>query len=95
MPEIIVRPSSPPPEQIIQTAIKAAFLNSGQNCAGGERFFVQRRVVEQFSDAVVKAVNSMRQGPPLGHGMMDNGAMTMPGGRGEGGWIKAVVSMLL
>ena len=45
---------------------------------------MQRRVVEQFSGAVVKAVNSMRQGPPLGHGMMDNGAMTMPGGRGEG-----------
>jgi len=30
--------------QSVQTALKAAFLNCGQNCAGGERFFVHAKV---------------------------------------------------
>lgn len=64
---------------IIQVSLKAAFLNSGQNCAGGERFFIHRKVLDAFSGGVVDAVNKMRQGPPLGHGTMDTGAMTMPG----------------
>ena len=41
--------------------------------------FLMCSVVKKFSDGVVKAVNQMRQGPPLGHGMKDTGAMTMPG----------------
>ncbi|GAX82092.1 hypothetical protein CEUSTIGMA_g9520.t1 [Chlamydomonas eustigma] len=64
---------------VIQTALKAAFLNCGQNCAGGERFFVHRKVVDTYCVEVVKAVNKMRQGAPLGDGMKDAGAMTMPG----------------
>ncbi|KAG1661699.1 hypothetical protein FOA52_002035 [Chlamydomonas sp. UWO 241] len=64
---------------VIQVAIKAAFLNSGQNCAGGERFFVHNKVLDQFVEGVVSVVKQMRQGPPLGHGDMDTGSMTMPG----------------
>lgn len=30
--------------QVVQVACKAAFLNCGQNCAGGERFFVHEKV---------------------------------------------------
>ncbi len=67
---------------VVQTAIKAAFLNQGQNCAGGERFFIHQKVAALFSEEVTKAVKKMRQGPPLGHGMVDSGAMTMPGDEG-------------
>ena len=52
----------------------------GQVIASHTTFHTQcSRVVDLFSGEVVKAVNQMRQGPPLGHGMMDAGAMTMPG----------------
>jgi acyl-CoA reductase-like NAD-dependent aldehyde dehydrogenase len=30
--------------QVVQVACKAAYLNCGQNCAGGERFFVHEKV---------------------------------------------------
>lgn len=66
-------------DSIIQVALKAAYLNSGQNCAGGERFFIHEKVVPKFTDAVVGIVKKMRQGPPLASGQVDAGAMCMPG----------------
>ena len=72
-------PHLTPAAQIVHVSIKAAFLNCGQNCAGGERFFIHRKVLDSFVNGVVTAVNKMRQGPPLGHGPMDAGAMTMAG----------------
>ncbi|MEW5302973.1 MAG: hypothetical protein WDW38_003925 [Sanguina aurantia] len=64
---------------VTQISLKAAFLNSGQNCAGGERFFVHSAVHDRFAGMVVGLVKQMRQGPTLGHGTMDAGAMCMPG----------------
>jgi len=66
-------------KSVVQVAIKAAFLNCGQNCAGGERFFVHNKVLDAFVAGVVSTVARMRQGPPLGHGPADIGCMTMPG----------------
>jgi acyl-CoA reductase-like NAD-dependent aldehyde dehydrogenase len=54
--------------QVVPIALKAAFLNAGQNCASGERFIVQRSVVSQFTNAVLAAAGRMRQGPPLSGG---------------------------
>eukprot|EP00879_Flechtneria_rotunda_P025534 GHRR01027136.1.p1 GENE.GHRR01027136.1~~GHRR01027136.1.p1 ORF type:complete len:614 (+),score=214.33 GHRR01027136.1:630-2471(+) len=65
--------------QVVPIAIKAAFLNCGQNCASGERFIVQRKVYDQFVKQVVDVASTMRQGPTLGSGPMDAGAMCMPG----------------
>ncbi|KAF8061097.1 ALDH22A1 [Scenedesmus sp. PABB004] len=65
--------------QVVPIAIKAAFLNCGQNCASGERFIVQRGVYEPFLQRVSAIARGMRQGPTLGAGPMDAGAMCMPG----------------
>uniref|UniRef100_A0A383W5Q6 Aldehyde dehydrogenase domain-containing protein n=1 Tax=Tetradesmus obliquus TaxID=3088 RepID=A0A383W5Q6_TETOB len=65
--------------QVVPIAIKAAFLNCGQNCASGERFIVQRKVYGKFCERVTEVAKSMRQGPTLGAGPMDAGAMCMPG----------------
>lgn len=40
------------PPQVVPIAIKAAFLNCGQNCASGERFIVQRKVCDKFTQQV-------------------------------------------
>ncbi len=65
--------------QVVQIACKAAYLNCGQNCAGGERFFVHQKILDRYCSQVVSVVKSMRQGPPLGSGTVDCGAMCMPG----------------
>ncbi|KAL6755042.1 Aldehyde/histidinol dehydrogenase [Haematococcus lacustris] len=65
--------------QVVQVACKAAFLNCGQNCAGGERFFVHKQVHEDYCRQVVEVVRRMRQGPALGPQVVDCGAMCMPG----------------
>ena len=38
--------------QVVPIAIKAAFLNAGQNCAGGERFLVQAGIYDAYLDRV-------------------------------------------
>jgi acyl-CoA reductase-like NAD-dependent aldehyde dehydrogenase len=43
--------------QVVPIAIKAAFLNCGQNCASGERFIVHRKIYEKF----LAQVTDMRQ----------------------------------
>lgn len=60
-------------------AIKAAFLNCGQNCAGGERFFVHTKVYNAFVEQVTAVVSRMRQGHALSNNIVDCGAMCMPG----------------
>lgn len=65
--------------QVVPIAIKAAFLNCGQNCASGERFIVHRKIYDKFTQQVSSIAKSMRQGPTLGAGPMDAGAMCMPG----------------
>ncbi len=65
--------------QTIPTAMKGAFFSCGQNCAGAERFFVQEAVYDNFVNQVAEVTKKMRQGPALGGGTIDCGAMCMPG----------------
>ena len=59
--------------------MKGAFFSCGQNCAGAERFFVQEAVYDDFVNQVAEVTKRMRQGPALGGGPIDCGAMCMPG----------------
>jgi hypothetical protein len=52
----------------VPIAIKAAFLNCGQNCASAERFIVQRKIYDKFCARVTEVAKSMRQGATLGAG---------------------------
>jgi hypothetical protein len=54
--------------QVVPIAIKAAFLNCGQNCASGERFIVHRKIYDSFCARVTEVAKNMRQGPTLGAG---------------------------
>lgn len=65
--------------ETIPTAMKGAFFSCGQNCAGAERFFVQEAVYGDFVNQVAEVTKRMRQGPALGGGTIDCGAMCMPG----------------
>jgi acyl-CoA reductase-like NAD-dependent aldehyde dehydrogenase len=64
--------------QVVPIALRGAFQSCGQNCAGAERFFVQRAVYDQFCAATAKAAAGMRQGWGLTPGGVDAGAMCMP-----------------
>ena len=59
--------------------MKGAFFSCGQNCAGAERFFVQEGVYDTFVQQVADTTARMRQGPAVGGGTVDCGAMCMPG----------------
>jgi acyl-CoA reductase-like NAD-dependent aldehyde dehydrogenase len=61
-----------PSLQVVPIAIKAAFLNCGQNCASGERFIVHSKIYDKFCACVTEIANSMRQGPTLGAGVHCN-----------------------
>ena len=67
------------PVQAVPTALRGAFQSCGQNCAGAERFIVQAGVHDAFVARVAETAGRMRQGPPLGAGMVDAGAMCLPG----------------
>lgn len=54
--------------QVVPIAIKAAFLNLGQNCASGERYIIHSRIYDDFVNQAVEVASSMRQGPGLGQG---------------------------
>lgn len=38
--------------QAVPTAMKSAYFSGGQNCAGGERFFIQDAIYDQFLQQV-------------------------------------------
>lgn len=65
--------------QAVPTALRGAFQSCGQNCAGAERFIVHSDVHDTFVARVAETANKLRQGAPLGHGMVDAGAMCLPG----------------
>ncbi len=56
-------PGVPAALQVKHIVLKAAFLNCGQNCAGGERFFVHDKVYDKFLDMV--GWKGSRVGAPL------------------------------
>ncbi|PNW88530.1 hypothetical protein CHLRE_01g033350v5 [Chlamydomonas reinhardtii] len=66
-------------DNLVQVVLKAAFLNCGQNCAGGERFFVHEKIYDKFLERLTPLVAGLRQGNPLGDAPVDCGAMCMPG----------------
>ncbi len=56
--------------------MRAAFQNSGQNCAGLERMIVHEKIYDKLVKDVGKIVSEMKQGAPLS-GVVDVAAMTM------------------
>ncbi len=65
--------------QVMPTALRGAFQSCGQNCVAAERFIVHERVYEQFKERVAAVARKLRQGPATGAGMVDCGAMCLPG----------------
>ncbi|CAN0855420.1 Aldehyde dehydrogenase 22A1 [Linum grandiflorum] len=61
---------------VAQVAVRAALQSSGQNCAGAERFYVQKEVYPLFVSQVSKIIKSVSAGPPLA-GRYDMGALCM------------------
>ena len=62
------------------TALRGVFQNNGQNCIGIERIFVEGKLYQPFIDMMVKSVQTLRQGVPIGNGgKVDIAAMTNPG----------------
>ncbi|MDQ3745266.1 MAG: aldehyde dehydrogenase family protein [Acidobacteriota bacterium] len=50
----------------VRGAVWAAFLNMGQVCTSGERFYVFESVAEKFIDGFVEFTGKLRLGDPLG-----------------------------
>ncbi|KAK4537917.1 hypothetical protein CDCA_CDCA15G3942 [Cyanidium caldarium] len=57
-------------EQVCPIALRGVFQNSGQNCVGVERIFVERPLYSQLVERLAEAVRALRIGA-------DVGAMTM------------------
>lgn len=67
---------------VLQTALRAAFGASGQNCMGCERYLVHTSLLDEFVPKITAAAKGMRQGAALngeGNTGVDIGAMCMPG----------------
>jgi hypothetical protein len=71
--------------QVVPIAIKAAFLNCGQNCASGERYVVEASIYDKFCARVAETARTMRQGPALGAGEDGARGPARAGGAGRGG----------
>ncbi|XP_065102908.1 4-trimethylaminobutyraldehyde dehydrogenase A-like [Paramisgurnus dabryanus] len=52
-------------ENAVKGALMANFLNQGEVCCNGTRVFVQREIVPQFLEAVVKKAKALTVGNPL------------------------------
>jgi acyl-CoA reductase-like NAD-dependent aldehyde dehydrogenase len=65
--------------QVIQVAVRGAFLNCGQNCISAERFYVHSAVYERFLAEAAALVAQLRQGDSSASGgpRCDIGAITM------------------
>ncbi|MNR02590.1 Succinate-semialdehyde dehydrogenase [NADP(+)] 1 [compost metagenome] len=53
-------------DMAVKAATFSAFLNSGQVCTGSERFFIHEKIYDDFMDALVKSVRTLRIGDPMG-----------------------------
>lgn len=65
--------------QAFNHGMRGGFQSNGQNCAGGERYFVHRSLLDRWLRDAVEAVGRLRQGAPVGHGTVDLGAQCLPG----------------
>lgn len=48
-------------------------LNTGQVCNAAERVYVERKVADEFTDKLIKAMDAVRYGDPLGNDEIDMG----------------------
>lgn len=64
--------------EVVPMAMRGCFQNAGQNCCGIERVFCYAGIVDRFVETVKPMIAALRQGPALGHGPVDVGAMVMP-----------------
>ncbi|WP_434421387.1 aldehyde dehydrogenase family protein [Nannocystis pusilla] len=65
--------------QALHNALIGTLTSAGQLCMAAERIYVFDAVYDEFVAAVARIVGGLRQGPPLGGGTVNVGAMTMPG----------------
>ncbi len=52
-------------DDMIKTAVKAAFSNQGQICLCGSRIYIERPIYENFKQAFVEKVEEIKIGDPL------------------------------
>jgi aminomuconate-semialdehyde/2-hydroxymuconate-6-semialdehyde dehydrogenase len=52
-------------ENVVQTAVRAAYANQGQICLCGSRFLIQQELYEKFKEAFIKATAELKIGDPL------------------------------
>ncbi|MCE7885398.1 MAG: aldehyde dehydrogenase family protein [Actinobacteria bacterium ATB1] len=65
-------------ERAANGAVWAGFSNSGQICMSVERVYVPSPIHDEFVERVVARTRELRQGPELGDGNIDIGAMIAP-----------------
>jgi acyl-CoA reductase-like NAD-dependent aldehyde dehydrogenase len=65
-------------ERAANAAVWGGMQNGGQTCISVERVYVEREAYEPFVAKVVEKVAGLRQGPSVGAGGVDVGAVTSP-----------------
>jgi acyl-CoA reductase-like NAD-dependent aldehyde dehydrogenase len=65
-------------DHAVRQAMLGVYTACGQMCVGAERIYVFDAVYDEFVAKVTEKVRALRQGPPQ-DGLVDVGAMTMPG----------------
>lgn len=65
-------------EQAVHATLAGVFINCGQNCLAAERLLVHQGIYEAFEARLVEAVSALRQGPPVGQGIVDCAAIVSP-----------------
>ena len=64
-------------DQAVTIAMRATFWNSGQNCIGAERIYVQAGIYDKFLALVTPKIKGLRQGD-ASQGTFDIGAFGIP-----------------
>lgn len=52
-------------DKAIEMSVKARFINGGQSCIAGKRFFIHHKVYDQFREGVLAKVKALVVGTPL------------------------------
>ena len=52
-------------KEAAEGAVKGRFINCGQSCIASKRFFVHRRIADDFIDRFIKETSRLRVGDPL------------------------------
>lgn len=66
-------------DKAVEAAAVARFANSGQVCICNEMSFIDRRIIDEFTDKLLKRVAQMSYGDPMTN--KDVGPLTTPGAR--------------